>query len=40
MATASSPPDSHAPVTAPDIRARKGDGPPLVMVTAYDYPSA
>ncbi|MBA2326869.1 MAG: 3-methyl-2-oxobutanoate hydroxymethyltransferase [Actinobacteria bacterium] len=28
------------PVSAPDIRARKGDGPPLVMVTAYDYPSA
>jgi 3-methyl-2-oxobutanoate hydroxymethyltransferase len=28
------------PISAPDIRARKGDGPPLVMVTAYDYPSA
>jgi 3-methyl-2-oxobutanoate hydroxymethyltransferase len=27
------------PISAPDIRARKGDGPPLVMVTAYDYPS-
>jgi 3-methyl-2-oxobutanoate hydroxymethyltransferase len=27
-------------ISAPDIRARKGDGPPLVMVTAYDYPSA
>ena len=27
-------------ITAPDIRARKGDGPPLVMVTAYDAPSA
>jgi 3-methyl-2-oxobutanoate hydroxymethyltransferase len=27
-------------IAAPDIRARKGDGPPLVMVTAYDYPSA
>ena len=40
MTTASSPPDSHAPVTAPDIRARKSEGPALVMVTAYDYPSA
>ena len=40
MTTASSPPDSRAPISAPDIRARKGDGPPLVMVTAYDYPSA
>jgi 3-methyl-2-oxobutanoate hydroxymethyltransferase len=29
-----------SPISAPDIRARKGDGPPLVMVTAYDYPSA
>jgi 3-methyl-2-oxobutanoate hydroxymethyltransferase len=26
--------------SAPDIRARKGDGPPLVMLTAYDAPSA
>ena len=25
---------------APAIRARKGDGTPLVMVTAYDTPSA
>jgi 3-methyl-2-oxobutanoate hydroxymethyltransferase len=25
--------------TAPAIRARKGDGTPLVMVTAYDAPS-
>ncbi|MGQ0802975.1 MAG: 3-methyl-2-oxobutanoate hydroxymethyltransferase [Actinomycetota bacterium] len=29
-----------SPISAPDVRARKGDGPPLVMVTAYDYPSA
>ncbi len=29
-----------SPITAPDSRARKGDGPPLVMVTAYDFPSA
>jgi 3-methyl-2-oxobutanoate hydroxymethyltransferase len=28
------------PVTAPAIAARKGDGTPLVMVTAYDAPSA
>jgi 3-methyl-2-oxobutanoate hydroxymethyltransferase len=28
------------PVNAPDVRARKGEGPPLVMVTAYDAPSA
>jgi 3-methyl-2-oxobutanoate hydroxymethyltransferase len=28
------------PISAPDVRARKGDGPPLVMVTAYDAPSA
>jgi 3-methyl-2-oxobutanoate hydroxymethyltransferase len=27
-------------VTAPDVAARKGDGEPLVMVTAYDAPSA
>jgi 3-methyl-2-oxobutanoate hydroxymethyltransferase len=40
MPTASSPPDSRAPLSAPDIRARKGNGPPLVMVTAYDFPSA
>jgi 3-methyl-2-oxobutanoate hydroxymethyltransferase len=31
---------SASPSSAPDIRARKGDGPPLVMVTAYDFPSA
>jgi len=30
----------NGPMSAPDIRARKGDGPPLVMVTAYDAPSA
>lgn len=29
-----------APVSAPDVRARKGSGQPLVMVTAYDAPSA
>ena len=26
--------------SAPDVRARKGGGPPLVMLTAYDAPSA
>jgi 3-methyl-2-oxobutanoate hydroxymethyltransferase len=31
---------SATPISAPDIRARKGDGAPLVMVTAYDAPSA
>ncbi len=31
---------THAPVTAPRIRAAKGTGDPLVMVTAYDAPSA
>jgi 3-methyl-2-oxobutanoate hydroxymethyltransferase len=40
MTTASSPADSRAPLSAPDIQARKGHGPPLVMLTAYDYPSA
>jgi 3-methyl-2-oxobutanoate hydroxymethyltransferase len=40
MTTASSGPDSRAPLSAPDISARKGNGPPLVMVTAYDFPSA
>src|SRR5689334_4306723 len=27
-------------ITAPDVAGRKGDGAPLVMVTAYDAPSA
>ena len=40
MTTASSSPDSRAPLSAPDISDRKGNGPPLVMVTAYDFPSA
>jgi 3-methyl-2-oxobutanoate hydroxymethyltransferase len=31
---------SHVPVTAPRIRDAKGSGTPLVMVTAYDAPSA
>src|SRR5258705_6543428 len=32
--------DSARRVTAPGVVARKGDGTPLVMVTAYDAPSA
>lgn len=28
------------PLTAPDVRSRKGSGTPLVMVTAYDAPTA
>jgi 3-methyl-2-oxobutanoate hydroxymethyltransferase len=31
---------THLPVTAPRIRAAKGSGRPLVMVTAYDAPTA
>ncbi len=31
---------SSLPITAPEVRARKGSGRPLVMVTAYDAPSA
>jgi 3-methyl-2-oxobutanoate hydroxymethyltransferase len=31
---------AHGPVTAPRIRNAKGSGTPLVMVTAYDAPSA
>jgi len=33
-------PARNARVTAPDVAARKGDGSPLVMLTAYDAPSA
>ena len=43
MTAASGPPrigGTRRPVTAPGVRARKGDGAPLVMVTAYDAPSA
>jgi 3-methyl-2-oxobutanoate hydroxymethyltransferase len=29
-----------SPLTVPDVRRRKGSGPPLVMVTAYDAPTA
>ncbi len=40
MATTSSVPKPRAATTAPDVRARKGSGTPLVMVTAYDAPTA
>ncbi|MFO7590266.1 MAG: 3-methyl-2-oxobutanoate hydroxymethyltransferase, partial [Acidimicrobiia bacterium] len=30
----------QAPITAPAIASRKGNGDPLVMVTAYDAPTA
>ena len=33
-------PSSHPRVTAPAIAARKGDDTPIVMVTAYDAPTA
>ena len=37
-----SPPTASAPkkVTAPEVRARKGSGPSLAMVTAYDFTMA
>jgi len=31
---------NHPKMTVPRFRARKGDGPPLVVLTAYDGPSA
>lgn len=37
---AGEPAGPAAPMSAPDVRARKGSGDPLVMVTAYDAPSA
>ena len=33
-------PASDKPVTVQDLLARKGDGPPIVMLTAHDYSSA
>ena len=32
--------DQRAPLTLPQLRAMKAAGEPVVMVTAYDYPSA
>jgi 3-methyl-2-oxobutanoate hydroxymethyltransferase len=40
MTTHDARPVPRTRLTAPDIAARKGDGTPLVMVTAYDAPSA
>src|SRR6187399_2512154 len=34
------PPDDRPPVTVPQLRQMKERGQPIVMVTAYDYPSA
>jgi 3-methyl-2-oxobutanoate hydroxymethyltransferase len=34
------PPDDRPPVTVPQLRDMKERGQPIVMVTAYDYPSA
>jgi 3-methyl-2-oxobutanoate hydroxymethyltransferase len=34
------PPDEHRPVTIPRLAEMKERGEPIVMVTAYDYPSA
>ena len=34
------PPDDRSPVTVPQVRDMKERGQPIVMVTAYDYPSA
>jgi 3-methyl-2-oxobutanoate hydroxymethyltransferase len=40
MPSAPSPSAATSRVTAPDVRSRKGSGVPIVMVTAYDAPSA
>src|SRR6187399_3411564 len=34
------PPDDRPPVTVPQLRQMKERGEPIVMVTAYDFPSA
>jgi 3-methyl-2-oxobutanoate hydroxymethyltransferase len=34
------PPEARTPVTVPELHAMKQRGQPIVMVTAYDYPSA
>jgi 3-methyl-2-oxobutanoate hydroxymethyltransferase len=36
----STPPDERSPVTVARLAEMKGSGEPIVMVTAYDYPSA
>ena len=36
----STPPDERTPITVPRLAEMKESGEPIVMVTAYDYPSA
>ena len=36
----STPPDERTPITVPRLAEMKASGEPIVMVTAYDYPSA
>jgi 3-methyl-2-oxobutanoate hydroxymethyltransferase len=36
----STPPDDRAPITLPRLAEMRENGEPIVMVTAYDYPSA
>ena len=38
--TPSTPPAERMPVTLPQLAEKKRLGEPIVMVTAYDYPSA
>ena len=40
MSTQPSLPADRRPVTIPNLHAMKRAGRPIVMVTAYDYPSA
>jgi hypothetical protein len=40
MASPVPSPVPGSPVQVPDVVARKGSGTPLVMITAYDAPSA
>ena len=34
------PPTDRAPITLPRLQEMKENGEPIVMVTAYDFPSA
>jgi hypothetical protein len=34
------PPDERAPITLPRLREMRENGEQIVMVTAYDFPSA
>jgi 3-methyl-2-oxobutanoate hydroxymethyltransferase len=40
MSVPDTPPEVRPPVTVPQLREMKERGQPIVMVTAYDYPSA